>query len=95
MALTTIRPFEWPPDSAHLPLFVALFSLGLLAGSYIILPCLLSNTSRQLQGFFRFFYASFVKPHSGDDDGSQQGALESFYKAQVSDRREHKLIPRR
>ena len=34
--------------------------------------------------FYKFFYASFLKPHTGDGDSTgQQAALESFYKAQV------------
>jgi len=33
--------------------------------------------------FLRFFYASFLKPHSGDAANGQQDALESFYKAQA------------
>lgn len=32
----------------------------------------------------RFAYACFLKPHSGDGSGSQQDALESFYKSQAS-----------
>ena len=38
-----------------------------------------------LATFARFFYASFLKPHSGDGAiTGQQAALESFYKAQVA-----------
>jgi betaine lipid synthase len=34
--------------------------------------------------FLRFFYASFLKPHTGDGTGNgQQDALESFYQAQA------------
>ena len=34
--------------------------------------------------FLRFFYASFLKPHTGDGTGKgQQDALESFYSAQA------------
>ncbi|PVI06173.1 hypothetical protein DM02DRAFT_553413 [Periconia macrospinosa] len=33
--------------------------------------------------YLKFFYACFVKPHTGDGSGSQQDALESFYKAQA------------
>jgi len=33
--------------------------------------------------YAKFFYACFLKPHSGDKNGSQQDALESFYKAQA------------
>jgi betaine lipid synthase len=36
-----------------------------------------------LTSFLRFFYASFLKPHSGDAANGQQDALESFYKAQA------------
>lgn len=44
-----------------------------------------SKRSNGLATFGRFFYASFLKPHSGDDANTgQQAALESFYKAQVS-----------
>lgn len=36
------------------------------------------------KAFLRFFYASFLKPHTGDGTGNgQQDALESFYKAQA------------
>lgn len=36
------------------------------------------------RSFLRFFYASFLKPHTGDNAGNgQQDALESFYKAQA------------
>jgi betaine lipid synthase len=33
--------------------------------------------------YAKFFYACFLKPHSGDKNGNQQDALESFYKAQA------------
>lgn len=37
-----------------------------------------------LTSFLRFFYASFLKPHTGDGlENGQQDALESFYKAQA------------
>ena len=36
-----------------------------------------------ITSFLRFFYASFLKPHTRDGSGSQQDALESFYKAQA------------
>lgn len=34
--------------------------------------------------YWRFAYACFFKPHSGDASRNQQDALESFYKAQAS-----------
>jgi len=36
-----------------------------------------------LKSFFLFFYSSFIKPHEGDSKGTQQDALESFYKTQA------------
>jgi betaine lipid synthase len=42
--------------------------------------------------FGRFFYASFLKPHTGDGQGGQQGALESFYKAQVLEASSARLV---
>jgi betaine lipid synthase len=36
-----------------------------------------------LGAYVRFAYACFFKPHTGDDSGNQQDALESFYKAQA------------
>ena len=44
-----------------------------------------SKASSAITNFLKFFYASFLKPHSIDDtNGGQQSALESFYKAQVN-----------
>lgn len=34
--------------------------------------------------YSKFAYSCFLKPHSGDASGSQQDALESFYKSQAS-----------
>jgi betaine lipid synthase len=42
-----------------------------------------SNPLASLGAYARFVYACFLKPHTGDDSGSQQDALESFYKAQA------------
>lgn len=36
-----------------------------------------------LKSFFLFFYTSFLKPHQGGSKGTQQDALESFYKKQA------------
>ena len=43
-----------------------------------------SESPSPIRSFGMFFYANFLKPHTGDSDGiGQQAALESFYKAQV------------
>lgn len=36
-----------------------------------------------LKSFLLFFYSCFIKPHNGDKKGTQQDALESFYKKQA------------
>ncbi|KAL2754973.1 hypothetical protein ACRALDRAFT_1034714 [Sodiomyces alcalophilus JCM 7366] len=36
-----------------------------------------------LKAFLLFFYSCFIKPHQGDKKGTQQDALESFYKKQA------------
>lgn len=36
-----------------------------------------------LRSFILFFYSCFIKPHQGDTKGTQQEALESFYKKQA------------
>ena len=36
-----------------------------------------------VQAYLTFFYSSFLKPHTGDKNGDQQEALESFYKTQA------------
>lgn len=36
-----------------------------------------------LKSFLLFFYSCFIKPHNGDEKGTQQDALESFYKKQA------------
>ena len=33
--------------------------------------------------YLKFFYASFLRPHSGTTNPNQQSALESFYETQV------------
>ncbi|KEY71135.1 hypothetical protein S7711_00957 [Stachybotrys chartarum IBT 7711] len=42
-----------------------------------------NSSSNPLRSFFLFFYSSFIKPHDGDSRGTQQDALESFYKTQA------------
>lgn len=37
-----------------------------------------------VEAYLRFFWGCFIKPHTGDRDGNQQDALESFYKQQAS-----------
>jgi hypothetical protein len=38
----------------------------------------------KLQSYLSFIYGSFLKPHTGDSNGNQQDALESFYQSQAA-----------
>ncbi|QDS75241.1 hypothetical protein FKW77_000464 [Venturia effusa] len=80
----------------HLPVVSDPFSKVLLAGLLVLLfvsfiflisfvkaPDFLSLPEAVLS-YTKFFYACFLKPHSGDGSGNQQDALESFYKAQAA-----------
>ena len=59
-------------------ILVAYFTLSFTELSYI------PKAYNALHHYGRFAYSCFLKPHSGDGSGSQQDALESFYKSQAS-----------
>ena len=44
----------------------------------------LRKTIEAANHYVKFAYSCFLKPHTGDGTGSQQDALESFYKSQAS-----------
>ncbi|KAJ8113768.1 hypothetical protein ONZ43_g5079 [Nemania bipapillata] len=72
-----------------LELRVFLLGIGvfLLAGtcfSLISTPKAKDNENPSLiQSLWLFFYSCFLKPHESDSKGTQQNALESFYKSQA------------
>ncbi|KAF2843141.1 hypothetical protein M501DRAFT_1005791 [Patellaria atrata CBS 101060] len=43
-----------------------------------------SDTAHTIKAYLKFVYSCFLKPHTGDENGGQQAALESFYKAQAT-----------
>lgn len=71
----------------HTQIYVAGASIVLLVG--IIFATFLSSTKKNdaepslLVALARFVYGCFLKPHESDGNGSQQDALESFYKTQA------------
>ena len=71
----------------HLKILLAASAiLFFLGGVFVIAfkkPQAWQETSDSISSFGRFFYVSFLKPHTGDGLAGQQGALESFYNAQV------------
>jgi betaine lipid synthase len=62
--------------------------LVFILASYVIFSFTEFSLLRKSYGawnqYAKFVYNCFLKPHSGDGSGSQQDALESFYKAQAS-----------
>jgi betaine lipid synthase len=78
------------PRDPHTQIIIVGVTLVLLIG-VIFTTTFLSAVKKEddenpsaLTSYLRFFYASFLKPHTGDGTGNgQQDALESFYKAQA------------
>lgn len=56
---------------------------GACISTYIIKTKKEDENPGLFKSFFLFFYSSFLKPHQGDAKGTQQDALESFYKKQA------------
>jgi betaine lipid synthase len=77
----------FPHDPFSKVLFVGLtlllFVSIIFLFSFVEAPKFLSLPETVLS-YAKFFYACFLKPHSGDTTGNQQDALESFYKAQAA-----------
>ena len=80
----------WPAFPIRFYFESLVFTLSALA--FLILICIAFlwrpkwsiGLVETLLSFCKFFYVSFLKPHTGDQAGyGQQAALESFYKAQV------------
>ncbi|RDL33095.1 S-adenosyl-L-methionine-dependent methyltransferase [Venustampulla echinocandica] len=76
------------PRDPHSQIFIVGASLVVLIGFIFASTFRFSKKVDEgpggLASFLRFFYASFLKPHTGDGTGNgQQDALESFYKAQA------------
>lgn len=66
--------------------FAAVAVLSTICGVFVVAfwkPKIVENVNEFAAAFCRFFYVSFLKPHSGDESTGQQAALEGFYKAQV------------
>ena len=74
-------------DEQHIRVVLAacliLFFVGTVFFLSLSKPKPLSDTFPNVASYCRFFYVSFLKPHTGDGNGCQQDALESFYKFQV------------
>jgi betaine lipid synthase len=76
------------PKDPHTQIYIVGVTIVLLIGVIFASTFLSSKQDEEnpgpLTSFLRFFYASFLKPHTGDGTGNgQQDALESFYKAQA------------
>ena len=86
MALAGLR-IESVMRTEHVPILIAAVSITFVLLSvfsvWLLRPKFVRSFVRILDSYGTFFYVSFLKPHTGDASEGQQGALESFYKAQV------------
>jgi hypothetical protein len=86
--MASLTPSILPKDP-HTQIIIVGATLVLLIG--VIFAVTFQKSKKEdeenpsgFNSFLRFFYASFLKPHTGDGLGEgQQAALESFYKAQA------------
>lgn len=86
MAFPTPKFFPFLQD-IHTQIFVVAFALSILITFVLVVN--FSSTPKDnedpgiVRSLLQFCYGCFLKPHEDDGTGSQQGALESFYKAQA------------
>ena len=86
MSLPDILQFAADPREkvALVGLVVFLFLAAVFIAAFVEhdkqFPLALPET---VQAYVSFAYNCFLKPHTGDGNGNQQEALESFYKAQA------------
>lgn len=74
------------PETGLLAIGVAIVFFVLLAfiAQYYEFSAPIASEKFFLTPYLKFAYICFIKPHTGQNDGGQQSALESFYSAQVS-----------
>lgn len=77
---SVLTAMDWP----HIYIAAAAFLVCALITFTVLVYSLKPKIdfNKGIFNYLKFIYATFLKPHEGDGDG-QQGALESFYKAQV------------
>lgn len=85
MSLLQNLPFVSDPFSKVLfaGLLLVLFVSFIFLFSFVEAPKFLLLPETVLS-YTKFFYACFLKPHTGNASGNQQDALESFYKVQAA-----------
>ena len=76
-----------PPDYGFKSYITGGIALALIAGIGLSSFKPSTKSSGEAPGLFKsfllFFYSCFIKPHNGDQKGTQQDALESFYATQA------------
>ncbi|KAF1986977.1 hypothetical protein K402DRAFT_354389 [Aulographum hederae CBS 113979] len=86
MAMSSLLTIAGHDPMAHVSLVCAalvVFLAAVFVLAFVDVPRILKS-SETVNAYARFFYACMLKPHTGDGSGSQQDALESFYKAQAA-----------
>ncbi|KAG9245506.1 hypothetical protein BJ878DRAFT_14677 [Calycina marina] len=89
LALNTLNALNTLSKDSYTQIILVGAFLLLLTGLVYVTTISQSSKDNEenpstLKSFLRFFYASFLKPHTGDTGNGQQDALESFYSAQAS-----------
>ncbi|KAF1932700.1 betaine lipid synthase [Didymella exigua CBS 183.55] len=75
------------PRGPYTQLILMICVLGLFLATIFLFALQSKKDSdpapNSIEAYLKFIYGCFLKPHTGDGTGSQQDALESFYKAQA------------
>lgn len=83
------KPFKMLPLNRMLALILALLAFGKRIVTHVLTLLVYSLTTLPKRAFdylypyWRFFYASFLKPHTAVSTNGQKDALESFYSSQA------------
>lgn len=90
MSLHTLLALSFPESfssAQHVQMLLVASAILLLLGGVFATTfgkrSVLHSTVASAKSYGKFFYVSFLKPHTGDELGGQQEALESFYSTQV------------
>jgi betaine lipid synthase len=85
MVVSTLLPFATDPFSQVVVVgsVVLIFLIAVFLFAFFDAPKS-ARLPEAAIAYAKFFYACFLKPHSGGKGQNQQEALESFYKAQAA-----------
>lgn len=87
--MAALLPLNLPSmPTLSAPVVAGILAVGVLATMLILLAHsdhkFESSAMSTVQTYAKFAWNCFIKPHTGSKSGTQQDALESFYKTQAS-----------